>query len=101
MAKPTESMRVQVRRRMPAPRDVVYAAWTNPDGLRHWMCPGDVITAEATLDLRVGKEFRIVMKTDRRVCAHRHLPGRRSAREARFHLDRPQPSAHARHRRVL
>jgi uncharacterized protein YndB with AHSA1/START domain len=63
MAKPTESMRVQVRRRMPAPRDVVYAAWTNPEGLRHWMCPGDVISAEAKLDLRVGGEFRIVMKS--------------------------------------
>ena len=27
------------------------------------MCPGDVISAEATLDLRVGGAFRIVMKS--------------------------------------
>lgn len=63
MAQASESMRVQVRRRMPAPRDVVYAAWTDPEGLRHWMCPGDVISAEAKLDLRVGGEFRVVMKS--------------------------------------
>jgi len=63
MAKPGDSLRVQVRRRMPAPRDVVYEAWTTPEGFRHWMCPGDVISAEATLDLRVGGVFRIVMKS--------------------------------------
>jgi uncharacterized protein YndB with AHSA1/START domain len=63
MARLAEPTRVQVRRRMPAPRDIVYAAWTNPEGLRHWMCPGDVVSAEATLDLRVGGAFRIVMKS--------------------------------------
>ena len=63
MAKPAESMRVEVRRRMPAPRDVVFEAWTDPEGLRHWMCPGDVVSAEATLDVRVGGKFRLVMKS--------------------------------------
>jgi len=56
-------MRVEVRRRMPAPRDIVFEAWTDPEGLRHWMCPGDVISAEAALDVRVGGNFRLVMKS--------------------------------------
>lgn len=63
MAKPADPLRVEVRRRMPATRDIVFDAWTDPEGLRHWMCPGDVISAEATMDLRVGGNFRLVMKS--------------------------------------
>ena len=61
MKRPTES--IQVRRRMPARREVVYAAWTTPEGFRHWMCPGDIVSAEAELDVRVGGSFRLVMKS--------------------------------------
>jgi uncharacterized protein YndB with AHSA1/START domain len=54
--------RVLVRRRMPAPREVVFDAWIDPEGIREWMCPGDVTSAEAVLDVRVGGSFRIAMK---------------------------------------
>jgi uncharacterized protein YndB with AHSA1/START domain len=54
--------RVVIRRRMPAPREVVFESWIDPEGLHEWMCPGDVVSAEATLDVRVGGSFRIVMK---------------------------------------
>lgn len=62
--------RIQVRRRIPAPREVVFEAWIDPEGLREWMCPGDVIAAEATLDVRVGGSFRIVMRSKERVHEH-------------------------------
>ena len=62
--------RVQVRRLMPAPREILYEAWTDPDGLKQWMCPGDVIFAEATLDVRVGGAFRITMRSKERVHEH-------------------------------
>ena len=62
--------RVVVRRRMPAPREVVYQAWIDPDGIREWMCPGDVVSAEASLDVRVGGFFRIVMRTKDRIHEH-------------------------------
>ena len=62
--------RIQVRRRIPAPREVVYEAWIDPKGLREWMCPGDVISAEATLDVRVGGSFRITMRSKERVHEH-------------------------------
>src|SRR5215468_9239342 len=55
--------RIQVRRRIPAPREAVYEAWTDPEGLREWMCPGDVISAAATLDVRVGGSFRITIRS--------------------------------------
>lgn len=62
--------RIQVRRRIPAPREVAYEAWIDPEGLKQWMCPGDVISAEATLDARVGGSFRITMRSKERLHEH-------------------------------
>jgi uncharacterized protein YndB with AHSA1/START domain len=71
MPDPTEGKyRLSIRRRMPATRDVVFEAWTDPQGLREWMCPGDTFAAEATLDLRVGGSYRIVMKSKTRDYVH-------------------------------
>ncbi len=53
---------VVVRRMTPAPREAVFAAWIDPESIKHWMCPGDITKAEAQLDPRVGGSFRIVMK---------------------------------------
>jgi len=49
--------RLSVRRRMPAPREVVYEAWIDPQGIREWMCPGDTVSTEALLDVRVGGSY--------------------------------------------
>jgi len=71
MTEPTEGKyRLSIRRKMPATREVVFEAWTDPQGLREWMCPGDTFAAEATLDLRVGGSYRIVMKSKTRDYVH-------------------------------
>ena len=70
MASADGKHRVVARRRMPAPREIVYEAWTDPEGMREWMCPGDVLSAEAVLDVRVGGSFRIVMKSKTQVHEH-------------------------------
>ena len=57
--------RLAIRKQIPAPREEVFAAWSDPQSIRHWMCPGDVILAEAQLDFRVGGRFRILMKGER------------------------------------
>jgi len=62
--------RVSIRRNMPGPRDVVYEAWIDPQGIREWMCPGDAISAEAVLDVRVGGSYRIVMRSRERDYVH-------------------------------
>ena len=62
--------RVVVRRRMPAPQQVVYESWIDPEGIRQWMCPGDIVSAEATLDVRVGGAFRIMMRSKDKVHEH-------------------------------
>ncbi len=62
--------RIVVRRRMPAPREIVFEAWIDLEGLREWMCPGDVVSVEAVLDVRVGGSFHIVMKSKDRIHEH-------------------------------
>ena len=51
-----------LRKLIPASREEVFAAWSDPAGMRHWMCPGDTQTAEAQIDFRVGGSFHILMK---------------------------------------
>jgi uncharacterized protein YndB with AHSA1/START domain len=71
MANLTEGThRISIRRKMPAPREMVYEAWIDPQGIREWMCPGDVTSAEAVLDVRVGGSYRIVMKGKERDHVH-------------------------------
>src|SRR5437660_3430929 len=63
--------RIVARRRMPAPREIVYQAWIDPEGMREWMGRGDAQSAVAVLDVRVGGSFRIVMKSKDQV--HEHI----------------------------
>lgn len=42
-----------------APRDRVFAAWTDPELLKQWWGPGPVTCPEAEVDLREGGGYRI------------------------------------------
>jgi len=53
---PTE---LTIRRVIPAPREEVFAAWTEPELLRQWWGPGPVSCPEAHVDLREGGEYRL------------------------------------------
>ena len=53
---------VRISRIMPAPRDEVFGAWLDAEGMQTWMCPGDIRKTEAEIDARVGGRFRIVMR---------------------------------------
>ena len=87
MAEEERPDRLVVRRVMPATRGEVFAAWTDPASIRDWMCPGDTLTAEAELDLRVGGAYRVVMKKpEPRLRAHGRISGRRAPLQARVHL---------------
>ena len=53
---------LQIRRLYKAPVAAVYAAWTDPEQMKHWMGPSDDFgESEVTLDVRVGGRYRIVM----------------------------------------
>ena len=59
--------RLVVERVLPASPAEVYAAWTTPETLRLFMCPGNQTAVVVEADVRVGGSFRIVMRGDRDV----------------------------------
>jgi uncharacterized protein YndB with AHSA1/START domain len=54
----TETATVRVRRIMPAPPDVVFDEWLNPESLREWMCPRPDRIVALTLEPHVGGVVR-------------------------------------------
>ena len=50
---------LSVDRRIPADREQVLHAWTDPDTLQRWWGPPDVDCVGAEVDLRVGGHYRI------------------------------------------
>ena len=57
-AKTTEKTSLEITRFINAPRDRVYAAWTDPVQLREWWGPKEVQTLKFVADTRVGGKYR-------------------------------------------
>ena len=53
-----DKLSLQITRLLEAPRDRVYAAWTDPAQLVKWLGPADVQTTNVVADARVGGELR-------------------------------------------
>jgi uncharacterized protein YndB with AHSA1/START domain len=53
---------IRLVRVLPAPPEEVFDAWTDPESIRVWMCPGAVSESVAMLDVRVNGRYTIVMK---------------------------------------
>ena len=58
-----EEDRLVVRKRIAATREELFDEWTNPEAMGSWMCPGDVVSSEVALDVRVGGSLLIRMHT--------------------------------------
>jgi uncharacterized protein YndB with AHSA1/START domain len=56
--KTEETTKLEIERVITAPRDRVYAAWTDPAELRKWFGPKEVKLRNLVADVRVGGEFR-------------------------------------------
>lgn len=52
-----------VERRIGAPVELVWRAWTDPVHLKQWWCPKPWTTPEVEMDLRPGGIFRTVMQS--------------------------------------
>lgn len=66
-----DATRLELTRHIPASPEDVFAAWTDAESLRHWMCPGGVEEARAELDVREGGSYRIDMVEGDEVHRHR------------------------------
>lgn len=51
-----------IKRRFKASPAKVFAAWTDPEKVKHWMGPGEVKVLQAESDPRTGGRFRWVMQ---------------------------------------
>jgi glutathione S-transferase len=56
--KTTDKLSVEIRRFIKAPRDRVYAAWTDPVQLPKWFGPESVTTEALSADTRVGGKYQ-------------------------------------------
>ena len=53
---------LNMNRTFAAPRDQVYAAWTEPEHLKQWWGPEGFVSPDAAIDLRVGGRYRAGMR---------------------------------------
>jgi uncharacterized protein YndB with AHSA1/START domain len=56
--KTAEKTSLEIKRLIKAPRDRVYAAWTDPEQLRQWFGPENVRTQNLIADAREGGKFQ-------------------------------------------
>lgn len=56
--KAEEKIKLEITRVIKAPRDRVYAAWTDPMQLKQWFGPANVRTRDILAEPRVGGKFR-------------------------------------------
>jgi uncharacterized protein YndB with AHSA1/START domain len=54
--------KVVIRRRIEATREELFDAWVDPEGMKAWMCPGNITSAEVHLEARVGGKLVIIMR---------------------------------------
>ena len=54
---------LNITRTFAAPRDQVYAAWTEPEHLKQWWGPEGVTAPVVEIDLRTGGRYRTCMRT--------------------------------------
>lgn len=67
----SENPTVVLERTIPAPPDVVFAAWLDPKAIARFMCPSpNMRVGNATTDPRVGGQFLILMCVGERELPH-------------------------------
>ena len=61
---------LQFRRLYHASREQIFAAWTDPEQMREWLCPAGATIPFVEVDLRVGGSFRIDMQSEHGTYPH-------------------------------
>ncbi len=65
-----DSTKLVIHRRIAATREELFDAWTDAQGMREWMCPGNILSVEVRMDLRVGGSLLIVMRDAHKTYEH-------------------------------
>ena len=54
---------LQVSRVFSAPRETLFKAWSSADHIKRWFCPDGYSVPEATVEMRVGGQFEVCMRS--------------------------------------
>lgn len=54
----------RVTRLIPAPREAVFRAWTEPEQIREWSCPPGGTIRESQVDLVPGGAYRLLIEAE-------------------------------------
>ena len=63
--------KVVIRRRIAATPEELFDAWTDADGMRDWMCPGNIQSVEVRMEPRVGGALLVIMNDGSKTYEHR------------------------------
>ena len=63
LAKPDPKLDLVLERVIDVPRALVWAAWTKPEHVKHWLTPRPWTVSECEIDLRPGGMFRFVNRS--------------------------------------
>ena len=67
---------VRLTRKLAASPELVFDAWTDPQMVRQWLVPGEMVMAAIEIDLRVGGRFDFVMQGEdphSHACVYREI----------------------------
>ena len=65
-----QEFELKITKELPAPREDVFAAWTNPDHLKEWISPTGHGATVPLLEARKGGQYRIDMHGDSETYVH-------------------------------
>jgi len=60
-----------IRRRIAATPEELFDAWTDGEGMREWMCPGNILSVEVRLEPRVGGSLLVIMRDPDKTYEHK------------------------------
>lgn len=61
---PLSETRLEVSRIIQAERKKVFEAWIQPELMKKWFCPQELVVADVIAEARIGGKYRIVMKDE-------------------------------------
>jgi uncharacterized protein YndB with AHSA1/START domain len=64
MRTPLADDELLIRRTIDAPPSLVFAMWSDPEHMKHWMGPSNFSCPEAQIDFRVGGAYRAMIKSE-------------------------------------
>lgn len=71
MTPESDTNKVVIRRRLRATSHELFDAWTDAEGMRAWMCPGNILSVEVQLEPRVGGALLVIMRDANKTYEHR------------------------------